>query len=144
MNAASARCAACSAAAPSPRVEGLGCILPVLDDVVAEVVIAICARAACREAQDSEDGQDGQWQRSHVCVGLRNMTHTPLCFSPFPMSRVSVRPAERRDVPVIVALIRELAIFEKEEQQVKVCRFASECGGDGWGWRALFPHIYQN
>ncbi len=36
------------------------------------------------------------------------------------MADVRVRAAEKGDVPVIIALIRELAVFEKEEHQVKV------------------------
>lgn len=40
---------------------------------------------------------------------------------------VNVRPAEESDVPVLLELIMQLAIYENEPDQVKVAMLASRC-----------------
>ncbi len=54
---------------------------------------------------------------------------------------VSIRKAEPRDVPQMLALVRELAIFEKEPEAVTVTEAAMLDAGFGekpvwWGWVA--------
>ncbi len=59
---------------------------------------------------------------------------------------VTIRRAEARDVPRMLALVRELATFEKEPEAVTVTEEEMRDGGFGtrpvwWGWVAEYRHV---
>ena len=51
-------------------------------------------------------------------------------------SKVSARPATPDDIPIIMELIMELAVYEKEEAQVKIT--AEQLLRDGFGEQPRF------
>ena len=53
-----------------------------------------------------------------------------------PANSVTVRPAVEADAPVILAFIRELAVFENEPDAVKATE--ADLRRDGWGERPVF------
>lgn len=55
------------------------------------------------------------------------------------MSEIRVRPATPADIPTILRFIRELAIFEKAEDKVKVS--AADLERDGWGPTPRFEAV---